>query len=189
MPAPDELKFRMAEQGDAQAIAALHADSWQRHYRGAYTDAFLNDEVPGFLLKLWTSRLASYDPRASTILAELDQAGDGSRLVGMAHTVLGNDPAWGAFLDNLHVVYGLKRQGVGTRLMSLTAKAVLAEEPESGLYLWVLEQNVNAQAFYNARGGTCVERRDAPPPGGETVRLNGKPRCFRYAWPDPSKLV
>jgi Acetyltransferase (GNAT) family len=189
MPAPDELKFRMAEQGDAQAVAALHADSWQRHYRGAYTDAFLDDEVPGFLLELWTSRLARPDPRARTVLAELDQAGDGSRVVGMAHTVLGNDPAWGALLDNLHVGYGLKRQGVGTSLMSLTAKAVLADEPESGLYLWVLEQNVNAQAFYTARGGTCVERRDAPAPGGETARLNGEPRCFRYAWPDPSKLV
>src|ERR1700739_2114011 len=189
MSAPDTLKFRMAEQDDAQAVAALHADSWQRHYRGAYTDAFLDDEDPGYLLELWTSRLESPDPSARTILADLDQAGDGSRLVGMAHTILGNDPAWGALLDNLHVVYGLKRQGVGTRLMSLTAKAVLAAKPESALYLWVLEQNVNAQAFYNARGGTCVERRDVPAPGGKAARLDGMPGCFRYAWPDPSKLV
>ena len=78
MPAPDALKFRMAEQGDAQAVAALHTDSWQRHYRGAYADAFLDDEVPGFHLELWTSRFASPDPGACTVLAELDQAGDGS---------------------------------------------------------------------------------------------------------------
>jgi hypothetical protein len=189
MPAPDALKFRMAEQGDAHAVAALHTDSWQRHYRGAYTDAFLDDEVPSFHLELWTSRLASPDPGARTILAELDQAGEGSKLVGMAHTVLDNDPAWGALVDNLHVVHGLKRRGVGTRLMSLTAEAVLAAKPGSGLYLWVLEQNVNAQAFYSARGGNCVERRDAPAPGGKTARLNGKPGCFRIAWPDPSKLA
>jgi hypothetical protein len=63
MPAPGELRFRAAEQGDAQAIAALHTDSWQRHYRIAYSDAFLDDEAPGFLLDLWTRRLAAPDPR------------------------------------------------------------------------------------------------------------------------------
>ncbi len=189
MPALDELKFKTAEPDDAQAVAALHADSWQRHYRGAYTDAFLDDEAPGFLLRLWTRRLAHPDPGARTILAELDQDGDGSRLVGMAHTVLDDSPDWGALLDNLHVVSGLKRQGVGTRLMSLTARAVLAERPGSGLYLWVLEQNVNAQAFYDARGGTCVETRLVLAPEGQAARLNGRPRGMRYTWPDPSKLV
>ena len=29
--------------------------------------------------------------------------------MGLAHTQLGEDPAWGALLDNLHVSYGLKR--------------------------------------------------------------------------------
>ena len=36
MPAQDQLRFRAAEPGDAAAIAALHAASWQRHYRGAF---------------------------------------------------------------------------------------------------------------------------------------------------------
>jgi hypothetical protein len=82
MPAPGELRFRTAEQGDAQAIAALHTDSWQRHYRIAYSDAFLDDEAPGFLLDLWTRRLAAPDPRNRTILAELQRAGDPARLNG-----------------------------------------------------------------------------------------------------------
>ena len=189
MPAPGELRFRAAEQGDAQAIAALHTDSWQRHYRGAFSDAFLDDEAPGFLLNRWTQRLAAPDPQARTILAELEQEGDGdAALVGLAHTVLDDDPTWGALLDNLHVGYGLKRQGVGTRLVSLTAQAVLAEKPESGLYLWVLERNTSARAFYDARGGTCVESREVLPPGGDPARLNGKPKCLRYTWPDPAKL-
>ena len=188
MPAPDELRFRAARQGDAQAVAALHADSWQRHYRGAYSDAFLDDEAPGFLLDLWAERLAAPDPRDRTILAELNQGG-GVTLVGMAHTVLDNNPTWGALLDNLHVGYGLKRQGIGTRLLSLTARAVLAGRPGSGLYLWVLEQNTNARAFYDARGGTCVESRAVMPPGGDQARLNGKPKGLRYTWPDPAWLL
>jgi hypothetical protein len=37
MPAPAGLRFRAAGPGDANAIAGLHADSWQRHYRGAFS--------------------------------------------------------------------------------------------------------------------------------------------------------
>jgi GNAT superfamily N-acetyltransferase len=192
MPGPDELRFRTAEPGDATAIAALHTDSWQRHYRGAYTDAFLDGDVTGFLLDMWTTRFAAPDPHARTILAELRRDGGthGDRtLVGMAHTILDHHQAWGALLDNLHVAHGLKRHGVGTRLMSLTARAVLDQRPGSGLYLWVLEQNTSAQAFYDARGGRCVESGKVQPPGGDPARLNGRPRGLRYAWPDPAALL
>jgi predicted N-acetyltransferase YhbS len=59
-------------------------------------------------------RAAGPDPQARTIIAETE-TGD---VVGLAHTILGEDPVWGAFLDNLHVAYGLKRQGVGARLLA-----------------------------------------------------------------------
>ena len=160
MTSPDDLRFRPAEAGDAAAVAALHADSWRRHYRGAFSDAFLDGDVAGYLLAEWTGRLSAPDPQARTIVAEL-----GGEVVGLAHTRLGEDAAWGALLDNLHVSYGLKRLGVGTRLMALTAQAVLDSTPASGLYLWVLEQNAGARAFYTARGGTCVETIAVTPPG------------------------
>jgi hypothetical protein len=190
VPDPDELRFRAAGPGDTRATAALHADSWQRHYRGAFSAAFLDEEVPGFLLDQWTGRLAAPGPGDRTIVAEFNREnGDAGLVVGLAHTVLDDHPAYGALLDNLHVRYGLKRQGVGTRLLSLTARAVLADRPGSGLYLWVLEQNAGARAFYDARGGTCVESREVLPPGGDPARLNGKPKGLRYAWPDPGKLL
>ncbi len=43
------------------------------------------------------------------------------------------------------------------------------------MYLWVLEQNLDARAFYEARGGTLVERALVSPPGGEPRWLNGSP--------------
>jgi GNAT superfamily N-acetyltransferase len=178
------LRFRTAGPGDAHAIAGLHADSWQRHYRGAFSDAFLDNDVAGYLLPLWTERLARPNPDARTILAEIEGS-----LVGLAHTLLGEDTAWGAFLDNLHVAHGLKRQGIGTRLLALTGQQVMDWSPSSGLYLWVLEQNTDARAFYAARGAACVERADVPPPGGDPARLNGRPIGLRYAWRDPSKLA
>jgi hypothetical protein len=42
---PAGLRFLAAGPGDAYAIAGLHADSWQRHYEGAYSDAFLDNDV------------------------------------------------------------------------------------------------------------------------------------------------
>jgi GNAT superfamily N-acetyltransferase len=104
------------------------------------------------------------EPQARTILAERDGA-----VVGLAHTLLGQDATWGAFIDNLHVAHGLKRQGIGTRLLALTGQAVMDWSPSSGLYLWVLEQTSDARAFYTARGGACVERGEVPPPRPETL--------------------
>lgn len=176
-----EVRFRGARAEDAVAVAGLHADSWRRHYRGAYSDTFLDGGVDEVLTRVWTTRLAQPTPRTSTILAEVD--GD---VAGLVHTRFDEDATWGALLDNLHVRYGLKGHGIGTRLFDLTAHE--AGLRGSALYLWVLEQNVAAQGFYDARGGTRVDKADVPPPAGEPGHLNGQPQCFRYVWPEPSPL-
>src|SRR5262249_47772561 len=44
--------------------------------------------------------------------------------------------------------FGLKRNRIGGSLLAATARTVAARE--SGLYLWVVEQNASAQAFYEA---------------------------------------
>ena len=88
MPTSAELRFRAACPRRL-TIAALHAGSWQRHYRGAFSDAFLDHDAAGYLLPLWTARLATPDPRARTILAERD-----GTIVGLAHTLLGQDATW-----------------------------------------------------------------------------------------------
>ena len=49
MTSPDDLRFRPADADDAAAVAGLHADSWRRHYRGAFSDAFLDGDVVGYL--------------------------------------------------------------------------------------------------------------------------------------------
>jgi ribosomal protein S18 acetylase RimI-like enzyme len=184
MTSPDGLRFRSAEAAVAAAGPALPADRGRRHYRGAFSDAFLDGDVGGYLLAEWAGRLSAPDPQARTIVAELD-----GEVVGLAHTRLGEDATWGALLDNLHVSYGLKRLGVGTRLLALTAQAVLDSSPASGLYLWVLEQNAGARAFYAARGGTCVETVAVTPPGDDPARLDGSPMGLRFVWPDPSRLL
>ena len=179
---PANLTIRRGGQADAVAIAGLHADSWRRHYRGAYTDAYLDADIGAERLGVWTERLASQDGSTCTLLAEADGA-----FVGFLHVVFDEDPRWGSLVDNLHVEWTRKRGGVGSRLLAAAAGAVVAQG--GGLHLWVLQQNTAAQAFYSARGGRCVESRPVPPPGGRENRLNGSPVGLRFAWPDPAVLL
>jgi GNAT superfamily N-acetyltransferase len=179
----EEPQFRLAGPADAEAVAKLHADSWRRHYRGAYSDAFLDGDVVADRLAVWTDRLREPDPRRFTILAE-----DAS-LVGFANTLFDDDPVWGALLDNLHIADGRKRQGIASRLLALTAKAVTERAENTRLYVWVLEQNVDARAFYEARGGRCVGRAPVSPPGGIPSRVTGSPAKLRYAWPEAATLL
>ncbi len=169
------MRLRSADASDAEAVAALHADSWRRHYRGAYSDAFLDGDVETDRVREWTERLGPSQANTWTMLAEDD---DG--LVGFVHTVFDADRRWGALLDNLHVAHGHQRHGVGSRLLTLSAQAVA--ERGTGLYLWVLQQNLNAQAFYTASGGELVERALTEPPGGLPSRLNGTPIKLRCVW-------
>ncbi len=103
-------------------------------------------------------------------------------MIGFAHTVFDEDPNWGALLDNIHVAQVHQRRGVGSGLLARTAKAVVGRHERSGLHLWVLEQNVDAQAFYSAHGARPVEKAAVAPPGGVPGRLQGSPQKLRYAW-------
>ena len=170
--------YRLATLHDAGSVGRLHADSWRRHYRGAYADAYLDGEASDERIAMWTERLGEVDPEHFTVIAETDGV-----LVGFAHTRLGADPRWGALLDNLHVRHEYKRQGLGRALMAETASILGERRPDSGLYLWVLQQNTAAQSFYRARGGECVEEAIAGPfPGGGTAP------SLRYAWRTPTRL-
>jgi GNAT superfamily N-acetyltransferase len=173
------VEYREATADDAEAIAHLHADSWRRHYRGAFLDSFLDGDVVADRMAEWTERLARPALDRYTVVADLDGG-----VAGFAHTILDADPTWGAYLDNLHVAHDMKRHGIGARLMAETARAVTLRRPSSRLYLWVLEQNTAAQAFYGAQGGSCVGRElTGPFPGG------GYAFSFRYAWLDLAKLA
>lgn len=177
------LRFRAARPEDAEAVAALHTDSWRRHYRGAYSDAFLDEEAPEFLGRLWTERLTEPGPQAYTLLAESEDEGV---LVGLAHTILDQDPRWGAFVDNLHVRYAVKRQGIGSRLLALTAQTVRRRSSTWGLHLWVLEQNTAAQAFYATQGGKRVERAAVPRPAATLPASTAGPSASASPGPTPS---
>lgn len=176
------VEFRAAGAEDADQVAWLHADSWRRHYRGAYADSFLDGDVETERRAVWAGRLAAPD-RTATVLAE-----DDGQLVGFVHVMFDHDPRWGSLVDNLHVYTTNRRTGIGTQLIARAAQAVVDQANGNAMYLWVLQQNTSAQNFYVARGGIQVETATVPPPGGDPTRLNGNPKCLRMTWPDANRI-
>jgi ribosomal protein S18 acetylase RimI-like enzyme len=173
------LVLRAASPHDLGAIASLHADSWRRHYRGAYRDEFLDGDLVADRQVVWSERLMAQDAHRFTLVAEHN-----SMVVGFIHMILDEDPQWGTLLDNLHVTYQFKRGGIGRRLLSEAACELAQRRPNGRrFYLWVLDQNTAAQAFYVACGGRKVETiLGGPFPGG------GQALCHRMAWPDAAVL-
>lgn len=185
-----DLRIRTAAPADAPTIARLHAESWRRHYRGAYADSYLDGDVVADRLAVWSRRLAA--PAGTlTLLAETPAATGASadaEPLGFLHIVFDDDSAWGSLIDNLHITPSRQRTGVGRTLMTLAAAAATDQATHPGLYLWVLEQNDTAQSFYRALGGAIVEKATVSDPGGTPGRLVGVPVKLRCAWLEASAV-
>jgi predicted N-acetyltransferase YhbS len=105
------VQYLDATDRDADSIAALHADSWRRHYRGAYLDSYLDGDVVTNRQEVWRSRLAQPRTGHFTVVAR-----HGDEVLGFAHTLVDEEPLWGSLLENLHVTSHLKRCGIGSHL-------------------------------------------------------------------------
>jgi GNAT superfamily N-acetyltransferase len=172
------IALRCTTPDDLRTIAGLHAESWKRAYRGIYPDTYLDRDVDAERLAVWTERFASPRPDQRTVLAE-----DDGTPAGFAHVLLAEDPVHGALLDNLHVLPPWQRRGLGGRLMAECARLVVDERPGRPLYLWVLERNDRARAFYAARGGVEADR--TLDTSFEDIPM----WCYRVSWPDPTTLL
>jgi ribosomal protein S18 acetylase RimI-like enzyme len=161
-------------------VAALHADSWRRFYRGAYSDEFLDGDVLADRQLVWSARLLQPSVATRTLVATTSDEG----LVGFVHVVLDEDATWGSLLDNVHVGRLYQRRGIGSQLLVKAAGVVAESATAGGLYLWVLEQNTSAQLFYQGHGATCAEKASVQPPNGVHTRLSGSPMKLRYVWAD-----
>lgn len=172
------VSLRPATPSDTEAIARLHAESWRVAYRGMFSDAYLDGDVFADRLATWTERLAHPAANQYVVVDE-----DADSLTGFACAYGDDDPAWGTLLDNIHVRPGIKRRGGGTRLLAEVARWALTTHPASGLYLWVLADNVPAQRFYERWGARNAETKRFDPPGGGSVE------SFRYVWSDLAALA
>lgn len=171
-------QLRPAQAGDAEALAALHAGSWQRTYRGMMPDAFLDGEALDDRRRVWHERLGTPDVDRLVTVAD-----DRGRIIGFICAFARGDAGWGAYIDNLHVVPEWHGRGLADALMRDAGEWVCRTQPGVGVYLWVMEANARARAFYDRLGARNVETIQLEDPGGGRA-----PNC-RYVWDDARALL
>jgi ribosomal protein S18 acetylase RimI-like enzyme len=171
------IEYRPAKPSDADAIAWLHTRSWREHYRGSFTDAFLDGELPAERIRVWRVRLER-PPEDQLVQLAFDAA----ELVGFVCAYGAHDATWGSFVDNLHVASGAKRGGVGSALMRQAGAWLEPRYPGLGVYLFVLEVNAPARRFYERLGGRNAGTSLMESYGGAMVR------SCRYVWPRAAAL-
>jgi GNAT superfamily N-acetyltransferase len=173
------VTLRDATPQDAAAIGQLHADSWRSAYRGMLSDDYLDNRVYPKRAALWQARFSKKAQKPFfAILAEIE-----GQLAGFACVFPAEHPAYGSFLDNLHVVPQRTGQRIGRRLLTVVAERLLADGRRGGLYLWVIEKNLRARQFYSKAGALEVECAALSMPDGS---LQKELRCY---WPDPACLL
>jgi GNAT superfamily N-acetyltransferase len=168
----DDYVLRHARTGDADAIAALHAESWRSSYRGLVPDEVLGAALDEERLKAWRDRFAA--PNADRRMTLMAVAGE--RLVGFTCVLVDADPPHGPLLDNLHVKPGWRGRGIGARLLHESREWVRRIAPSQPMHLWVIEGNAEARGFYRAQGGIEGDRRINMMAGIEVPAV-------RYTWP------
>lgn len=171
------IVLREAAAADAAALARLHARSWRGFYRGMMSDAWLDGDIDAERGAFWSNALASPVPGQAVIVAEAQ-----GELAGFVHLHANHDAAWGSYVHALHVAATFQGRGIGARLMDAVGEWCERHGTRGGVWLWVLEPNAPARAFYERIGARNVERDVWEAPDG------GRVPKFRYAWPSPQAL-
>lgn len=173
------MQYRIANINDLESLAKLHSESWRESYRGIFSDHFLDNDVWQERKNSWASRLSS--PKANQyILVAIDN----DKICGFICAFGNESSKWGTFIDNLHVSKLSQGKGIGKQLMYLTAKWINETFNHKGVYLEVLEDNLNARNFYHHIGAKHQETKLWQPPGS-----NDKVNDLLYVWENNLSLL
>lgn len=155
-------EIREQRQSDSvEAIAQVYVQSWRSAYRGLLPDALLD----GLTTARWTEKLALGGPLQSLVAVENGQiVGTCAYGAARSETMCG----WGEIVS-LYLLPQWTGRGLGRALLG-RAVGTLRAAGHRKVYLWVLEKNDSARAFYErcgfaADGGVLTDTL-----GGKTVR-------------------
>jgi GNAT superfamily N-acetyltransferase len=137
------MKIRQSTLADATPIAEILTTSWRNTYAAVLSFTYLAQNVPSERKQLWDERLSSPKENQRVIVAETQED-----VVGFAWVFTKAHDSWGSYLDNLHVGAKCHGKGVGRTLLGDAARWCESQNPGSGLYLSVSQDNLLAQRFY-----------------------------------------
>ena len=170
------IRIRRAELSDAAAIADLHVRTWQSTYRGLLPDALLDELDVVARTKRWQRILGegggrsegapagtgseTAAPTSTTVVAVEDERVLGFASAGAARD---DDAPCARELWALYVDPAEHGAGVGAELLC----AAVGTHPA---YLWVLEGNNRAIAFYEKHGFRLDGGVESEERGGRMLR-------------------
>jgi len=173
------MQYRIANINDLENLAKLHAESWRNSYRGIFSDEFLDNEVWNERRNSWANRFSSPKDNQRVLIAT-----DNNKICGFICAFGNENSKWGTFIDNLHVSKTAQGKGVGKQLMHLIARWADESFDNKGVYLEVLEDNLNARRFYHRIGAKHQETNLWQPPGS-----NEKVNDLLYVWESNLSLL
>lgn len=137
------MEIRPYREGDdIDEISHIYALSWKTAYRGLIPDDFLDNISE----TRWSPLLRAESSRLVLAL-------ENGKPIGVSTYCAARDEkmkGWGEIVS-LYLLPTHYRKGIGTKLFSAVV-AELMSEGYSDIYLWVLENNQTARAFYEING-------------------------------------
>ena len=158
------MKLEKANILDAKAIAKIHTESWRNTYNKVLSEKYLKDTVPNERREIWEDRLSNPKPNQNVIVAKHE-----GQIVGFVCAYLNDNPKWGSYLDNLHVIKDYRARGIGKSLFMEIASWCFSRKPNNGLCLLVNQDNKKAQGFYIRLGARNAEKGVWNAPDGSVV--------------------
>lgn len=157
------LSFRDAVPGDAKLISYINATSWRETYRGLLTAEFLR-RLPN---DYWVTSVRTWlgSGQLYGLIALEDSRPVGCCIYGHGRDTEKSD--WGEIVS-LYVLPDSMRRGVGSKLLN-EALRLLREDGYSSCYLWAIEGNRIADAFYRKQGFAPTGERFTYRIGGQDV--------------------
>ena len=133
-----EYAIRPPRPADAKSLGHVHVRIWREAYVGLMPQQFLDELDPRHSSSRWRTMLEQPDDRVTRLIGLVDQQIVGFIAVGPARDDGAPTPTE---LQVINVVAAHHGTGLANQLLT----AALGDEPA---YLWVLEGNERAQAFY-----------------------------------------
>ena len=158
------VTVRAATIGDTEAIARVHARSWQAAYRGIVGAAFLDGLSDEVWVDRWRTIFTEPQDGARTLVQDEGEV-TGFARIGPVRDPDPPGPGW----DEVYAIYldpSAWGRGAGSALLAAALETVTGDVP--GVSLWVLRDNARARAFY--------ERHGFEPDGlAQEITIDGRP--------------
>lgn len=155
--------FREATAADAGLISHIHATSWRKDYRALIAGDYLDRLPDQYWVPSVQAWLSSGQVYGLLILED-------GRPVGACLYGRGRDEAyadWGEIIS-LYILPDETRHGSGSQLLHEALRRLGADGYDR-FYLWMIEGNVAADAFYRKHGFLPTDEHVCYQIGGEPV--------------------